>query len=114
MSGILTSEDTAREKYIAVARTVDVKAMTRITGKTIVQVTAASLQIWKNRKMNGMEGNKMKIMVAFGIPPSGKKVQILRRTLMPDGNEAELIKKYSECVAEIMCARNVHVIVKEA
>ena len=56
---------------------------------------------------------KMKIMVAFGIPPSGKKVQILRRTLMPDGNESELVEKYAECVAEIMCARNVHVIVKE-
>ena len=55
----------------------------------------------------------MKIMVAFGIPPSGKKVQILRRTLMPDGNEAELIEKYAECITEIMCARNVHVIVKE-
>ena len=61
-----------------------------------------------------MEGNKMKIMVAFGIPPSGKKAQVLRRTLMPDGDESELIKKYAECVAEIMCARNVHVIVKEA
>lgn len=55
----------------------------------------------------------MKVMVAFGIPPSGKKVQILRRTLMPDGDETELIKKYAECVAEIMCARNIHVIVKE-
>jgi len=56
----------------------------------------------------------MKVMVAFGIPPSGKKAQVLRRTLMPDGDESELIKKYTECVEEIMCARNVHVIVKEA
>ena len=39
---------------------------------------------------------KMKIMIAFGIPPSGKKAQVLRRTLMPDGNEAELIEKYAE------------------
>ena len=59
------------------------------------------------------EENKMKIMIAFGIPPSGKKAQVLRRTLMPDGNEAELIEKYAECITEIMCARNVHVIVKE-
>lgn len=55
----------------------------------------------------------MKIMIAFGIPPSGKKAQVLRRTLMPDGDEMELVKKYAECIAEIMCARNVHVIVKE-
>ena len=60
-----------------------------------------------------MDGNKMKIMVAFGIPPSGKKAQILRRTLMPDGDEMELVEKYAECIAEIMCAKNVHVIVKE-
>ena len=56
----------------------------------------------------------MKVMVAFGIKKKKKKAQVLRRTLMPDGDESELIKKYAECVAEIMCARNVHVIVKEA
>lgn len=55
----------------------------------------------------------MKIMVAFGIPPSGKKMQILRKTVMPDGDEAENVRMYTDFVTEIMGAENVHVIVRE-
>lgn len=55
----------------------------------------------------------MKTMVAFGIPPSGKKMQILRKTVMPDGDEAENVRMYTDFVTEIMGAENVHVIVRE-
>ncbi len=55
----------------------------------------------------------MKTMVAFGIPPSGKKMQILRKTVMPDGDEAENVRMYTDFITEIMRAENVHVIVRE-
>jgi hypothetical protein len=58
LNGILILEDTAKEKSIVVARTVGRKQTTRTTEKTTAQVTAASLQIWKNRKRNGGKRNE--------------------------------------------------------
>lgn len=55
----------------------------------------------------------MKTMIAYGIPPSGKNTQILRRSIMPEGDECELVKQYANFIMEIIGARNVHVIVKE-
>ena len=55
----------------------------------------------------------MKTMIAYGIPPSGKNTQILRRSVMPEGDECELIKQFTDFIVEIIRARNVHVIVKE-
>lgn len=55
----------------------------------------------------------MKTMIAFGIPPSGKKYQILRRTIMPDGEKPEVVARYAQYVSEMLYAKNVRVIVRE-
>lgn len=61
--------------------------------------------------MKGVEN--MKTMIAYGIPPSGKNTQILRRSIMPEGDECELVKQYADFIAEIIGAKNVHVVVKD-
>ena len=55
----------------------------------------------------------MKTMIAFGVPPSGEKFQILRKTIMPDGEKSAVIAQYVHYVTTLLGAKKVRVIVKE-
>ena len=55
----------------------------------------------------------MKTMIAFGIPPSGEKFQILRKVIMPSGEKSSVIAQYAYYVTTLLGARNVRVIVRE-
>ena len=55
----------------------------------------------------------MKTMIAFGVPPSGEKFQIIRKAIMPDGEKSAVIAQYISYIEMIIRARNVRVIVRE-
>ena len=64
-------------------------------------------------KMEESEEVNMKTMIAFGVPPSGEKFQILRKTIMPDGEKSAVIAQYIHYIEVMIRARNVRVIVRE-
>ena len=64
-------------------------------------------------KMEESEEVNMKTMIAFGVPPSGEKFQILRKAIMPDGEKSAVIAQYAHYVTTLLGARNVRVIVRE-
>ena len=64
-------------------------------------------------KTEESEEVNMKTMIAFGVPPSGEKFQILRKAIMPDGEKSAVIAQYINYIEMIIRARNVRVIVRE-